>query len=98
MNQQLNRKRNKVRGETALLIVEGEEYSGNDEVLAGFFKYHKKACTSPELTNTNEDELKNNLSFVDKPFQQKLDVLTIAVCVQVNNNNNNIFVSIFSIH
>lgn len=48
----VNSTKNTVRGETAMLIIDDKEYAGDGQVLAGFFNFHKDACSSPELTQT----------------------------------------------
>ena len=53
----VNSNKNSVRGETAMLKVDGEEYSGDGQVLSGFFKYHQEACSAPEVTQEEDDQL-----------------------------------------
>ena len=53
----VNSNKNSVRGETAMLKVDGEEYSGDSQVLSGFFKYHQEACSAPEVTQEEDDQL-----------------------------------------
>ena len=49
--------RNDSRGETAMLKVQGQQYNGEAQILAGCFEYHKKGSKPPELTYDPDDLL-----------------------------------------
>ena len=53
----VNKKRNTPRGDTGLLIIDEQQFSGDAQVLSGFFEYHKTAQTAPQLTNGESDHL-----------------------------------------
>ena len=53
----VNKKRNNPRGDTGLLIIGEQQFSGDAQVLSGFFEYHKAAQTAPILTNDESDHL-----------------------------------------
>ena len=53
----VNRKRNRVRGDTGLIIINDEKFQGDGQVLSGFFQYHQNSQTAPKVTLSEEDNL-----------------------------------------
>ena len=69
----VNKKKNSTSGYTAMIKVDDEEFRGDSQVLAGFFKYHSDRSSPPEVYNSDE-----NYAY----FYSTIDVDAIAYIVK----------------